>query len=317
MSDVNTPLNGEATHAGNGGDQAEGTVFDIGYQRYDGPREGRSRARRAVFRDGIRNALGMGRGGRSKILPWAFIGLMTGVGFILALVAGAALRLAGPQAVAQIPSHSDFYGISSMFFLVFAAIVAPGLLCPDRRNGVINLYLVRPLTGSDYVVARWLAFLAVALFAAWLPQFVLMIGRVMGNPDPAGYLQANWLDIPRILAAGTAIAAFTTTLAMLVAAFTTRRAYAAVFLVGLFIISAPFAAALAEEIDGGLGQFFGLLVLSNIPVHVNDVIFGATSIITAESPASQLSDITLVGWYLLWVLIPGCVLWARYRRLTP
>ena len=35
---------------------------------------------------------------------------------------------------------------------VFAAVVAPELLCRDRRDGVINLYLVRPLTGSDYVV---------------------------------------------------------------------------------------------------------------------------------------------------------------------
>ena len=30
---------------------------------------------------------------------------------------------------------------------VFAALVAPELLCRDRREGMINLYLVRPLTG--------------------------------------------------------------------------------------------------------------------------------------------------------------------------
>ena len=230
---------------------SQGTVFDIGYQRYDGPREGRGRARRAVFRDGVRAALGLGRGGWAKILPWSFIGLMTGVGFILALIAGAAILFGGPDAAADIPSHADFYGISSMFFLVFAAIVAPELLCPDRRNGVINLYLVRPLTGTDYIAARWLAFLAVSLFAAWLPQFVLMVGRVMGNPDPVGYLRANWLDVPKVLAAGLAIAAFTTTLAMLVAAFSARRAYAAVFLVGLFVITAPFTAELASEMEGG------------------------------------------------------------------
>ena len=296
---------------------AHGTVFDIGYQRYDGPREGRGRARLAVFKDGVRTALGLGRGGWAKVLPWSFIGLMVGIGFILALVAGAVLLLGGPEAAARVPSHSDFYGIASIFFLVFAAIVAPELLCPDRRDGVINLYLVRPLTGSDYIAARWLAFLVVSLFAAWLPQFVLMLGLVMGNPDPVGYLQENWLDAPRILAAGAAIAAYTTTLAMLVAAFSSRRAYAAVFLVGLFAITTPFTAGLSTEIDGAAGQWISMFNLSNIPVHVNDLIFGEVSEITGEAPASELPARILVGWYFLWVLVPGGVLWARYRRLTP
>lgn len=298
-------------------DSALGTVFDIGYQRYDGPREGRGRARLAVFKDGVRTALGLGRGGRAKILPWSFIGGLTGVGFILALVAGAALLFAGEVGAARVPSHSDFYGIVTIFFLVFAAIVAPELLCPDRRNGVINLYLVRPLTGTDYIAARWLAFLAVSLFAAWLPQFVLLVGLVMGNPDPVAYLREHWLDVPRILAAGAAIAAFTTTLAMLVAAFTTRRAYAAVFLVGLFVISAPFTAGLAEEIEGVAGRWISMFTLNNIPVHVNDLIFGEVSEITSEAPARELPPSVRVGWFFLWILLPGAVLWARYRRLSP
>lgn len=296
---------------------AHGTVFDIGYQRYEGPREGRGRARLAVFRDGVRAALGFGRGGKAKILPWTFIGAMVAVGFILALVAGFVLRVAGPEAVDEIPSHSDFYGIASMFYLVFAAVVAPELLCPDRRNRVIDLYLVRPITGADYVAARWLAFLSVALFAAWLPQLVLLAGRVMGSPDPVVYLRESWLDIPRLLAAGGAIAVFTTTLALLVAAFTTRRAYAAVFLVGLFVITAPFTIGLSQEIDGAAGQWISMFTLSNIPVHVNDLIFGQVSAMTAGAPARELPAGVLVGWFFAWVLIPGGVLWARYRRLAP
>jgi len=296
---------------------AAGTVFDIGYQRYDGPREGRLRARAAVFKDGVRTALGLGRGPRAKILPWTFIVLLTGIAFIMALVAGAALRLAGPEALAELPSHSDFYGIASIFLVVFAAVVAPELLCPDRHDGVINLYLVRPLTGSDYVVARWLAFLVVSLGVAWLPQVVLLIGMVMGSPDPVAHLWEHRLDIPRILASGAAIAAYTTTLAMLVAAFTDRRAYAAVFLVGLFVISTPFTTGLASEIGGTAGRWISMFNLSNIPVHVNDLIFGEVSGVTSVAPARELPPWLLVAWYFGWVLVPGAVLWARYRRLTP
>ncbi|MFT5433532.1 MAG: ABC-2 type transport system permease protein [Myxococcota bacterium] len=304
-------------HAPGVGGHAEGTVFDIGYQRYDGPRHGRHRARLAVFKDGIRIALGLGRGGRAKILPWLFIALLVGIGFIMALVAGAALLLGGPDAVEQLPSHSDFYGICSIFFFVFAAVVAPELLSPDRRDGVINLYLVRPLTGGDYIVARWLAFLVVSLAVAWLPQFVLMIGLVMGNPDPVEYLKANWTDAPKILASGAAFAAYTTTLAMLVAGYTKRRAYASVFLVGLFVVTTPFTAGLSTEIEGAAGQWISMFNLSNIPVHVNDWIFGEVSNITSVAPARELGTWVLVGWYVLWVVIPGGVLWNRYQRLTP
>ncbi len=134
----------------------EGTVFDIGYQKYTGAREGRLRSWRSIYKDGVRTALGLGRGARAKVLPWFFIGVLLLIALIMALVIGAAWRFGGPNAAEEIglPNHSDYYGIASMIFFVFAAVGGPELLCPDRRQGVINLYLVRPVTGSDYVTAR-------------------------------------------------------------------------------------------------------------------------------------------------------------------
>jgi ABC-2 type transport system permease protein len=295
-----------------------GTVFYIGYQRYTDRREGRGRARLAIFKDGLRIALGLGRGGRAKVLPWFFIGVLTFIGLIMALVAGAANRMGGPGTAekAHLPSHSDFYSIASIILFVFAAVVAPELLCRDRRDGVINLYLVRPLTGSDYIAARWSAFLAVMLAAAWVPQIVLFLGLSMGDPVPLEYLRAHWMDVPKFLVAGAAMAAYATTLAMLTASFTTRRAYASVFLVGLFVITTPFTIGLAENIGGSAGQWISMFNLTNIPVHVNDVIFGHASEITEDAPARKLGATVLVSWYFLWTLLPGGILWWRYRRLA-
>jgi ABC-2 type transport system permease protein len=296
-----------------------GTVFDIGYQRYTGTREGRGRSRFAVFKDGLRTALGLGRGGRAKILPWFFISVLAAIALVMALVAGAAERIAGPGAAAQLnlPSHSDYNGIASIIMFVFAAVVGPDLLCPDRRNGVINLYLVRPLTGSDYVVARWAAFLTVMVAAAWLPQVILFLGLSMGDPKPVDYISKHWLDIPRFLAAGLAMATYATTLALLTASFTTRRAYASVFLVGLFVITAPFTIGLAMEIGGTAGQWISMFNLTNIPVHVNDIIFNEISEITSEAPARELSKTIRVAWYFAWTIIPATILWARYRKMAP
>ena len=296
-----------------------GTVFDIGYRSYTGEREGRDRSRRAVFKDGLRIALGMGRGGRAKLLPWFFISLLSVIGLIMAIVAGAAERLGGPGAAERLnlPSHSDFYSIASIILFVFAALVGPELLCRDRREGTINLYLVRPLTATDYIFSRWFAFLVVMLSTAWLPQLILFLGLAAGDPAPAEYLKKHWLDIPRFLVAGMAMAVYATTLALLTASFTTRRAYASVFLVGLFMITAPFTAGMAQELKGPAGQWMSAFNLTNIPLFVNDLIFGEFSEMTEDAPARTLPAWVLVTWYLVWTAGPGALLWWRYRRLTP
>jgi hypothetical protein len=57
--------------------------------------------------------------------------------------------------------------------------------------------------------------------------------------------------------------------------------------------------------------------LTNIPVHVNDIIFGQVSDVTEDAPARELAAWVRVAWYFLWTLGPIAVLWARYRKLTP
>ena len=127
--------------------QRTGELFDLGYQHYDGPREGRMRARKAVFFDGFRTTLGLGRGAGAKVLPMLLFGAAMAPAVILALIASLT------DGLLEVPGHPLYYEIVSTVLLIFAAIIAPELLCPDRRNGVISLYLVRPLSITDYVAA--------------------------------------------------------------------------------------------------------------------------------------------------------------------
>ncbi|HEX6574406.1 MAG TPA: ABC transporter permease subunit [Gemmatimonadaceae bacterium] len=298
---------------------AAGTVFDIGYQSYTGEREGRKRSITAVYKDGIRIALGLGRGPRAKALPFFFLAVLSLVGLVMAIIAGAANKMGGAGTAEQmnLPTHSDYYGIASMIMFVFAAVVAPELLCRDRREGTINLYLVRPLTGAHYLAGRWLAFLTVMLIATWVPQTILFLGLSAGDLDPVRYLTQHWLDVPKFLAAGVVMAVYSTTIALLVASATTRRAYAAVFLVGLFAITTPFTVGAAEEMHGTVGQWISMFSLTNIPLHVSDMIFNKTSAPTEEAPARQLGSAVLLGWYFLWTFGMGAILWFRYRRIKP
>ena len=299
---------------------AQGAVFDIGYQRYTGPREGRNRARLAVYKDGVRKALGFGRGGRAKALPWLFIVVLVFISLVMALTAGAAQRVLGTQPEQlNVPSHSAYYGITAFILFIFAAVVAPRLLCPDRRDGTLHLYLVRPITSTDYLEARWAAFLTVMVLVAWLPQVVLLAGLVLGHPDPGTYLGENWPDIPRFLLSGAAIGTLATTLAMFVAGFTTRRGYASVFLIGVLLVSAAFATAIIVATGREWISYFSV---TGVLGGVNDLIFGNET--TVEVLANneegvrtvQLSSSILLAAYVVWTVVPGAILWTRYRRMT-
>ena len=332
--------------------EGQAEVFDLGYQRYAGPREGRSRSVRAVFWNGVRTMLGIGRGGRAKVLPaLLFLSAM-----LPALVF--VLMLSVFPAEGFIPGPADYYDIVSFVLLIFAAIMAPELLIPDRRDNVLQLYLVRPLTSVDYLSARFLAFFVIVLALVYSGQIVLQLGLVLTAAEPVDYLRDNWLDIPRFLAAGVIVALFITAIPLAAATFTTRRAYAAVFVIAAFLVTGGAADALTAETSctivttngrggdtvieetgfavgstivpedeivsrecerpaGDAAPYFALIDLGDAPLRLNNMIFG----IRAENApaieaAEELPDIIPIGVYALLTLGPGLILWRRYRRIT-
>ena len=314
---------------------SEGQLFDLGYQRYDGPREGRARARKALFVNGVRTCFGLGRGAMAKILPILFFGAVMTPAIVFIIIAATTERMIG--VALDIPGHADYYQIVSLVLLLFSAVIAPELLCPDRRSGVITLYLVRSLTFTDYVLGRWLAFFAVSLLFIYTGQVVLMLGLTMSATEPLEYLRDNWADIPRFLAAGLVIAVMTTTIPLAVAAFTTRRVYASAFVIGLWLISAATAGILISgteerertvngvvverESNSLLGDtdfapLVALIDIGNAPIHISDMIFDKTD---NDNPvmeqAAELPDIAPILWYVIVVGVPGFLLWNRYRRL--
>ena len=309
--------------------ERSGEVFDLGYQHYDGPREGRTRARLAIWVNGVRTALGLGRGPRAKILPTLLFVAAMGPAIILILIASVA------DVGDQVPGFAGYYQIVSITLLLFAAIVAPELLCPDRRDRVLDLYLVRPLTPVDYAGTRWLSFFSIALALVYSGQIVLFIGLTLVADEPLEYLRANWLQVPRFLAAGALLAIFITTLPLAVSAFTTRRAYAAAIVIGIFVISAATAGGLTEcrdSHDGGsnvqgcereagdAAKWLALVDIGQVPSHVNRMIFADNAQARSTEPSvvtavRELHSTVPIGWYILMTAVPGLLLLWRYRSI--
>ena len=309
--------------------QSGGEVFDLGYQHYQGPREGRMRARKALWVNGMRKAIGIGRGTRAKLLPAILLLVVVMTSIIIALTATAA------NVGDEFANHADFYRIISSVLLIFSAIIAPELLCPDRREGVIYLYMVRPLTITDYIVGRWLAFFTVSFILIIVGQVILFIGLTLAVEQPFEYIEDNWLDVPRFLAAGVIIAAFTTTLPLAVAAFTTRKVFAASFVIGLFIITSIIGSIMTQcefeqetsyqydnsdqvckPITGEAGKWLGLIDIGRTPSHISDLIMDDENESQVSKQVRQLPAVIPVLWYLIMTLGPALILFLKYRKLS-
>jgi hypothetical protein len=69
--------------------------------------------------------------------------------------------------------------------------------------------------------------------------------------------------------------------------------------------------------QGTLAQWLSMFALSNIPLHISDMIFAKPSELTENNHARELGRNVLILWYFAWITVMGAVTWFRYRRLTP
>lgn len=284
-----------------------GEIFDLGFRRYEGAREGRRRARRAIWRDGVRASLGLGRSLSSKILPIVIIGITVAPALIIVAVLGFAASFGGDLEGIDEATNREYYGFAFFPLLLFAASIGPELLCPERRNGVLTLYFVRPLTPTDYVASKWVAFFTVMLAVLLIPQLLVLTARALDAPQPLDFLRDNLELLPRIVGAGAVIAVFFTTLALAVSSLTERRPYAAAGILGVIIVSSAVGGIGGEIVSGSASDVMELVNLGGVLLGVSDSIFGAYDRNVAEVPnAITLSAVTAVGL---------AVLWYRYRTV--
>jgi ABC-2 type transport system permease protein len=284
--------------------QAE--IFDLGYRGYDGQRTSRWRRRLAIWRDGVRISLGLGRGAGAKFASWLLIGLAL-VPMVVLVVISAFLSPAQEAADEfELPSYADYYDWALVPLILFAAVVAPLLLCPDRRDGVLSLYAARPITPTDYVASRWAAFLTVSGLAAWLPVAVLFTWNALDAPSTGSWLADNWDVVPRSLAAAAAVAILLTTLSLLAASFAKRRAYAAVATLAVLLVGSAVGGIGEENFDGSVADVVSLAGLPDVTVDTVRWIF-----------SDELGDPGRPGWVSgLWLASVTIVLAAWLLQRT-
>jgi ABC-2 type transport system permease protein len=206
-------------------------------------------------------------------------------------------------------SYGDYTFFIGSALALFAALVAPEALCPDRRTGMLGLYLAGPLDRNRYLLAKGVGVFAVMLLITVGPLLFMLAAFVLAGFGP------NASDTPllllRILASGAATALLYASLSMAVSSFTTRRAAAAVGVVLALSVPAIVARAAIESADAPKA-----LDLFSFPFVASDLayrIFGEQP--DDNAPVEALATWVVAGGLGAAIVAGAFVCWFRYRRI--
>jgi ABC-2 type transport system permease protein len=280
-------------------------LYDLGYRSYEGPRERPARAILTLAEFTARRVLGLGRGGRHKVLP----AITLAIAYLPALFSVAFAVLASNVVAEDLVSYGDYMFFIGSALALFAALVAPEALCPDKRTGMLGLYLAGPLDRTRYLVAKGAGVLAVMLLITLGPLLFMLLAFVLAGLGPSATETPELLA--RIFAVGIVTALLYAALSMAVSSFTSRRAAAAVGVVLLLFVPATIVQPAIES--AGAPKELSLLGSPFAAFELAYRIFGENP--EGSDPITELSTWLVAGGVGAAILAGALVCWLRYRRL--
>ncbi len=291
-----------------GGDR--GAVYDRGYRPYDGPRGRRGAATLALYKASIRRALGIRRSWRQKVAPFVLLGVVTipaivnvGIGYVTRD------RLSDRL---EIITYRDYVGVSSAL-LLFVALVAPDVMCPDRRQRVLPLMFARPLTGVDYVVAKVSAIGSILFLFSFLPQVVLFVGNMLVSDSASDYVTGHMDVLWKVPLSVLVLAVYYAVVGVAIASLSERRIVAGAAVIGLLLITSISAGVIVGDLESGHGSVAALIDIWSLPLYLRDLIFLGN--IDPDTPLTGVAagGLLAVATYLAVLFVGAGVLLYRYR----
>lgn len=284
-------------------DQAQ--ITDVRYERYEGERRGRAASVWSLVRWGMLRSLGARRSWRAKAIPIALILGALGPAVVVLGVRALFEDETGIDLTDALP-FSGYQAIIGIIILVFAAVTAPELVCPDRRDGTLALYFSTAVSRREYLLGRLAATILPLLLVTMVPMLVLYGGILVFEEHPVGYLEDHWDTLPAIVAAGAVVAVYYAVVALAASSLTPRRTYAIGGYLLVLIAPSIVGGLVGEATDSHALQ--EVLSVSTLPILLAGKIFPDNDVDPDASTGA------LLGVYLLVVVGAALVLLARYRK---
>jgi ABC-2 type transport system permease protein len=283
-----------------------GVIHDLGYRHYDGVREGTATIARTLFATGLRHAYGLGRSGKSKVMPFILLAMSV----LPALIVVGVVVLTGLDSLPV--SYADYTNQTQLLVSLFAAAQAPVLFSRDLRHRSIVLYLARPLPGAVFALVRWLSLtVAVWLFMA-VPTILLFVGAMLSGLDKSDQATA----LLKAVVLQTLLALLIAGITGLISSVSLRRGFAVVgSVMALIVLTGVITAVQAIAADQDADS-----------VSTAVGLFSPWSLYTGLADAWDAGVDTFVpvdgAWALAYVLVAmllvaGCLLGlvARFRKV--
>ena len=294
-----------------------GAVYDRGYRPYDGKLGGRRASTVALYRTSLRRAIGLRRPWRQKMAPALLVAIATlpaainvGIGY---------LTRDTPAEGFEFLTYREYVGVSAAL-LLFVALVAPDIVCPDRRQRVLPLIFARPITGPDYALAKVGAIFTCVFAFSFLPQVVLYLGQMLVSDGALDYLTDNLAVLWQVPVAVALLALFYGLLGVSVASLSGRRIVAGATMLGITLITSSVSAILVEANSRGFrtetdGHPAALLNILALPLYVRDLVFlgriGEDSSLSGVNGGGAMA----VACYAAVLVACIAVLLTRYRSV--
>ncbi len=287
----------------------DGTIHDIGYQHYTGPRLGRGYIRRSLFVESAKGAYGLGRSGRSKIMPMLLFAAMC----LPAVIIVVATAITGADEL--VGSYPSYLVNLQLVVAIYVAGQAPASVSRDLRFGVMSLYFSRPIERIDYVVAKYAAMTTAIAVLIATPLTILLLGALVAGL-PLGEQVPDYL---RALAGALVVSFVLAGIGLVVAAVTPRRglgvgAVITVLLVLVGIQGAALEVALAQEADV-LAGYLALISPFTLADGVQSHLLGAESTLLLPSLGTSGGLVFLLVAALVASLCFGSLV-LRYRKVS-
>lgn len=288
-------------------------IHDIGYRPYVGPRLGERAVAWAFFVTGLRNCYGLGRSGRSKILPMGLLALMLLPALILVGILVQARTLLGLDE--HIVPYSVYPITTQLLISVFVAAQAPALISRDLRFRTITLYLARPTRRTTYVLVRLASLTAATILLIGAPLLLLYVGGLLAGL-PVGRETERFLEA---LVGALLLATLLSCLAALVSALTIRRGLAVAAVIVVLLVSYTVVSTIqAIALDSGnetVGEVAGLFSPFTLVNGVQVFLFDSPEATPTPPTSDAMGVVYLAATALTFLATVGTML-GRYRRVS-
>jgi ABC-2 type transport system permease protein len=293
-----------------------GAVYDRGYRPYEHARGGRTAARWALWRLTLRRALGLRRSWRQKVLPWSLLAIVT----VPAMIDVGVRYLTRDTPIWEVDfeflTFREYVGVSTLL-LLFVAVSAPDVVCPDRHDRVLPLIFSRQLTGVDYVAAKVAAIFTIVFGFSFLPQMVLFIGQMVVDDDGAlNYLRDTADVLWKVPVSAAILALYYTVISLTVASLTDRRIVGGLAFLGAMIVPSVVGGALVEAADPD-STILGLVNLWSLPLVLRDVVFEGHVDVDRDMGLEGIAGAGVAALALYAAIVAGAsvLLFRRYREV--